>query len=123
PEHAVKLDPRLEAVGMLLEPASVVAKAWEHVEAIGRRARWVPGRALVTGAGPIGLLAALMAVQRGLKVDVLDRVTDGPKPGLVRDLGAEYHTGAVKDLARRADVVIECTGVGRLVFEAMETTP
>ena len=39
-----------------------------------------PRRALVTGAGPIGLLAALMGVQRGLEVHVLDRVTDGPKP-------------------------------------------
>ena len=32
---------------------------------------------LVTGAGPIGLLAALMGVQRGLDVHVFDRVDDG----------------------------------------------
>ena len=81
PGHAVKLDPRLGDVGVLLEPASVLAKAWEHVERIGRRAVWEPWRVLVTGAGPIGLLAAMMGVQRGLDVHVLDVVTEGPKPG------------------------------------------
>jgi len=123
PEFAVKVDPKLQRVGMLLEPASVLAKAWEHIERIGRRARWGPRRVLVTGAGPIGLLAALMGKQRGLEVDVLDRVTEGPKPARVRDLGAHYHTGAIRDLARRADVVIECTGVGQLVFDAVQNTP
>ena len=45
---------------MLLEPASVVAKAWEHIERIGGRGRVGTRGVLVTGAGPIGLLAALM---------------------------------------------------------------
>ena len=38
-DFAVKLDPALGLLGVLLEPASVVAKAWEHVERIGRRSR------------------------------------------------------------------------------------
>ncbi len=53
PEFAVKVDPALGALGVLLEPASVVAKAWEHVERIGARsavlaaarARWSPAPA------------------------------------------------------------------------------
>ena len=48
---------------------------------------------LVTGAGPIGLLAALVGKQHGLEVHVLDRVESGAKPELVRALGATYHTG------------------------------
>ena len=68
PEFAVKVDPALDYLGVLLEPASVLAKAWEHIEHIGARSRWKPRRALVTGAGPIGLLAALMGRQRGLEV-------------------------------------------------------
>jgi glucose 1-dehydrogenase len=104
---------------VLVEPASVVAKAWEHVERIGRRARWEPARVLVTGAGPIGLLAALMAVQRGLEVHVLDRVTEGPKPALVRDLGATFHRGPVAEACPDADIIIECTGAGAVVLEAM----
>jgi glucose 1-dehydrogenase len=122
PEFAVRVDPSLDRVGVLLEPTSVVAKAWEHVERIGRRATWTPARALVTGAGPIGLLAALLGVQRGLETHVLDRVTEGPKPALVQDLGASYHAGSVEEACKDADVVIECTGVGQLVFDVMQNT-
>jgi threonine dehydrogenase-like Zn-dependent dehydrogenase len=122
PGSAVKLDPALERTGVLLEPTSVVAKAWEHIERIAARAVWSPRVVLVTGAGPIGLLAALLGVQRGLEVHVLDRVTSGPKPGLVADLGATYHTGTLADAVGHADVVVECTGVGELVLDAIDKT-
>src|SRR5688572_20133661 len=82
PEFAVRIDPGLGELGVLLEPASIVAKAWEHIERIGRRSRFEPERVLVTGAGPIGLLAALLGVQRGLRVDVIDRNAHGIKPAL-----------------------------------------
>ncbi len=118
-DFAVKVDPALGLLGVLLEPTSVVAKAWEQVDKVGSRAHWVPKTVLVTGAGPIGLLAALMAVQRGLEVHVLDRVTEGVKPELVRELGAIYHTGDIVDAFPDPDVVIECTGVPALVFDAM----
>jgi threonine dehydrogenase-like Zn-dependent dehydrogenase len=120
PEYVVKVDPSLGRLGVLLEPTSVLAKGWEQVELIGGRAHWAPQRALVTGAGPIGLLAALLAVQRGLEVHVLDRVASGTKPELVEELGATYHTGTVADACDQPDVVMECTGVGGLVFDAME---
>ena len=64
-----------------------------------RRSR--PQRVLVTGAGPIGLLAALLGVQRGLEVHVLDR---GPRPEArrsSRDLGATYHAAASATSTRR----------------------
>src|SRR5262249_85035 len=111
PAFAVKLGPGLESIGVLLEPSSIVAKAWgqvgkagEEVMGIGGRAGWRPRRGLITGAGPIGLLAALIAMDLGLDVHVLDRVRDGPKPELVRDLGATYHTGDLEEAARDADV-------------------
>ena len=73
---------------------------------------------LVTGGGPIGLLAAMMGVQRNHEVYVLDRATDGPKPQLVRDLGAFYLTGAIQDIIELApDIVIECTGAPSLIAE------
>src|SRR5690606_17574556 len=93
--YAVAVPEALERVGMLLEPASVLAKAWQQVDRIGGRSWFEPERVLVTGAGPIGLLAAMIGVQRGLEVHVLDRVTDGPKPDLVADLGATYHASSV----------------------------
>jgi threonine dehydrogenase-like Zn-dependent dehydrogenase len=122
--YAVTLDPALEHVGMLMEPTTVVAKAWEQVQLVGQRAWFEPKRVLVTGAGPIGLLAALLGVQQGLDVHVLDRVTDGPKPALVESLGATYHHDPIDDVAGKLepDVVIEATGASRVVFEAMCNT-
>jgi glucose 1-dehydrogenase len=122
--YAVKLDPHLADVGVLLEPTSVVAKAWQEVGKVGARAWFEPKTALVTGAGPIGLLAALLGVQRGLEVHVLDRVTDGPKPALVRDLGATYHHDGIDAVSRavRPDVVIEATGAAPVVFAAAANT-
>ncbi|MBV9648521.1 MAG: glucose 1-dehydrogenase [Pseudonocardiales bacterium] len=119
--YAVRLDPRLAEVGVLMEPTSVVAKAWDEIEQIGRRSWFEPQRALVTGAGPIGLLAALLAVQRGLDVHVLDVVTSGAKPDLVRALGATYHHDGVTSAAQAAepDIIIDATGVSSVVFEAI----
>lgn len=119
PEFVVKVDANLGTLGVLLEPTSVVAKAWEQVDRIGGRAHWAPRTALVTGAGPIGLLAALLGVQRHLEVHVLDRMTEGVKPDLVRALGATYHDGAVGDVGVNPDVIIECTGVSSVILDAM----
>src|SRR3954469_1663035 len=52
-DYAVELDPALAEVGVLMEPTSVVAKAWDEVDAIGARAWFEPKTALITGAGPI----------------------------------------------------------------------
>jgi glucose 1-dehydrogenase len=119
---AVRLEPSLGDLGVLLEPASVLAKAWEHIERIGNRAAWSPQRVLVTGAGPVGLMAALMGVQRGFEVHVLDIVQTGPKPKLVRELGGIYHSDGVESTGEPPDIVLECTGVGQLVFDVMLRT-
>jgi len=121
PEFAIKVDPGLGLLGVLLEPTSVVAKAWDHIERIGARTRaWRPDRVLVTGGGPVGLLAAMIARQKGLETHVFDRNETGPKPGLIADLGATRHGGdiaALKDLA--PTVVIECTGADEVVLGVM----
>ena len=121
PEFAVAVDPALERVGVLLEPTSIVAKAWDHIERIGGRACFVPRTALVTGAGPIGLLAALLAAQRGLEVHVFDRVTEGPKPELVEALGASYHSASLAEVGE-VDVVVEATGAGSVVLDVVQRT-
>jgi glucose 1-dehydrogenase len=119
PEYAIKVDPSLGILGVLLEPTTVVAKAWEQVAAVGQRAFWEPRTVLVTGAGPIGLLAALLGRQRGLEVHVLDRVESGPKPDLVRALGATYHAGTVAGVGFEPDIVVECTGVGQVIADSI----
>ncbi|GAA3123097.1 glucose 1-dehydrogenase [Planomonospora alba] len=122
--YAVALDPRLERVGVLMEPTTVVAKAWEQVERIGARSWFEPRRVLVTGAGPIGLLAALLGVQRGLEVHVLDLATGGPKPEAARALGAEYHAADIGEVTGRVDpdIVIEATGASGVVLGAIAGT-
>jgi threonine dehydrogenase-like Zn-dependent dehydrogenase len=118
-EYAMKIDSSLGLLGVLLEPTTVVTKAWEQVDAIGRRAFWNPRTVLVTGAGPIGLLAALLGMQRGLDVHVLDRVDSGLKPELVRALGASYHAGSIASVGIRPDIIIECTGAGAVISDAI----
>ena len=76
-------------------------------------------KALVTGAGPIGMLAALIGVQHGLEVHVLDRVTEGAKPQLVHDAAATYHSGAIADIGFEPDVIIECAGVGSVIIDSI----
>jgi threonine dehydrogenase-like Zn-dependent dehydrogenase len=121
PEFTVKVDRGLGLLAVLLEPASIVAKAWDHVMRIGRRSRsWQPRTALITGAGPVGLLAAMMAAQHGLDVHIFDRAAAGPKLDLTRGLGATYHTGDFGGL--RPDVVIECTGAGKVVLDAIDAS-
>lgn len=122
--YTVKLDPRLAELGVLMEPTTVVAKAWEQIEQIGGRAWFAPERVLVTGAGPIGLLAALLGVQRGLDVHVLDLAGGGPKPAAVTALGARYHHDGIEDALATCepDIIVEATGVSSLVFASMAGT-
>lgn len=121
PQFAVPVPDELGALGVLVEPASVVAKAWDHIDRIIARAPITARRVLVTGAGPIGLLATLLAVQRGFAVEVVDLVTSGPKPDLVAGLGAKYHPGAVTDL-EPPDIVVECTGAAQVVLDVVGHT-
>jgi threonine dehydrogenase-like Zn-dependent dehydrogenase len=121
PEFAIKVDAALGILAVLLEPTSIVAKAWDHVERVGQRFHsWRPRRLLVTGSGPIGLLAALMGVQRGYQVCVLDRRGDGPKAELIGALGASHHAGHASELSDFApDVVMECTGADEVIADVL----
>jgi glucose 1-dehydrogenase len=122
PEFAVRIDSELGLLGVLMEPTTIVAKAWEQIERVLTRATLGPERVLVSGAGPIGLLAALLAQQRGYDVHVLDLATDGPKPELVRALGATYHATPVREVDPAPDIIIEATGVSQVVLDAMAHT-
>ena len=123
-DFAIPVPDELGNLGVLTEPSSILAKAWEQIDRISTRACSVHKKVLVTGAGPIGLLAALMGRQRDLEVHLLDRAEEGAKPEAAKALGAEYHTGDITDLSKEIspDVVVECTGVAELVAGAMQHT-
>ena len=124
PEYLVKLDASLGAEGVLVEPTSVVAKAWDHTERIGRRSRaWRPKTMLVTGAGPIGLLAAMIGAQHGLDVHVLDNRDSSQKRLIVRELGGTFHLGSLDELEDfRPDILMECTGAPVVVRDVLGRT-
>lgn len=118
PDYAVKVGRELGIAGVLTEPASIVAKAWREAAQLRRIAPRNPPRLLVTGAGPIGLLAALMGAQRGHEVHVLDHTTGGIKKAMTEAFGGRYHVGALPDI--EFDVVMECTGAPTVIAELLQ---
>lgn len=104
-EDLVPVPPALVDHAVLVEPLSVVEKA---VATALRLHEPGAATALVLGAGPIGILAALVLQRRGLAVAVHSlEAPDHPRAGLLRDADIEY----LPELgAREADIVIEATG-------------
>jgi threonine dehydrogenase-like Zn-dependent dehydrogenase len=128
PEFLVVVPPDLKDAGVLVEPASVVAKAVAAADEVQRRLpAWQPRRAAVLGAGPIGLLATLALRLRDIEVFTLDVVPAGSlKAQLVQACGATYvndRETSLTELARTAgnlDLIVEATGIAPLVFTAMD---
>ncbi|MGE3512259.1 MAG: glucose 1-dehydrogenase [Vicinamibacterales bacterium] len=127
-EFAVKVPESLGILGVLLEPTSVVEKAIRQAYAIQQRLGvWRPRRAIVLGAGPLGLIATMALRVRGLEVATFAR-SQQPylNADLVNALGARYVSAQDQDLASLADslgnvdLMVEATGFSPLVFEAME---
>ena len=127
-DFAVRVPPGLAEIGVLLEPTSVAEKAIRQAYKIQERlAVWRPQRAVVLGAGPLGLLATMALRVRGLEV-VTYALARKPyrNATLVERTGAHYVSAAetsLKALTRdigNIDLMIEATGFSPLVFEAME---
>jgi threonine dehydrogenase-like Zn-dependent dehydrogenase len=77
---------------------------------------------LVTGAGPVGLLAALIGAQRGLVVHVLDHHESVRKRELVHRLGGTYHVETLANVGLKPDIVMECSGAPSVVRDVLGST-
>jgi threonine dehydrogenase-like Zn-dependent dehydrogenase len=128
PTFLNKIPKEIRDFAVLLEPMSVVEKGIDHTFLLQHRLKgWKPKFGMVLGAGPIGLLAAAVLRVRGLRTVVVGREepTDF-RAQIVKSLGAEYLCVANKtlpDVPKETgfpDIVIEATGVSRVVFDAME---
>jgi threonine dehydrogenase-like Zn-dependent dehydrogenase len=119
PEYTIKVDPSLGILGVLLEPMTVITKALEQVLMVGQRSFWEPRSVLVTGAGPIGLLAALRLSVRDLAVHVLIVLKPGRSPNSCAPWG---DVSLWKRVGSRLepDIIVECTGVGSVIEDAIE---
>jgi threonine dehydrogenase-like Zn-dependent dehydrogenase len=128
PTFLNKIPKEIQDFAVLLEPMSVVQKGIDHAYLLQRRLTgWNPKFAMVLGAGPIGLLAASVLRVRGLRTAVVGREDASDfRAQIAKKIGAEYLPVANKalvDLPKEVgfpDLVIEATGVSRVVFDAME---
>jgi threonine dehydrogenase-like Zn-dependent dehydrogenase len=84
-------------------------------------------RAVVLGAGPVGLLGAMALVNHGFDTYVYSReAAPNPKADLLETIGAKYvpaEGGSLEALAKKVgniDLVYEATGASRLAFDMMQ---
>lgn len=125
-EHVVAIPPTLGRLGVLAEPSSICARGLRHATAIGERQPWAPRRALVIGAGAIGMLATYMLRLAGHEVWTAARSEPSSAKGrLVTASGARYVStretalGAVREETGGFDVVIEAAGNAEMMVEAV----
>jgi glucose 1-dehydrogenase len=111
-EDATQLIPiprSLGRLGVLAEPSSVCARAIRHARAIGNRQPWQLQRALVIGAGAVGMISTFL-----LRLEGLDVWTASLEPSnaLVEAIGAHYVPTGSGDLESLGgfDLVVECAG-------------
>ncbi len=130
--------PSLRDFAVLVEPLTIAEKALTQVWQVQQRLPWscpvIPGkaeahcrRAVVLGAGPVGLLGAMALVNYDFDTYVYARETlPNPRADLVKSIGAQYvsaENNSVAALAERIgniDLVYEATGASRLSFEMIK---
>lgn len=123
PDFLVKVPEHQIPFAILLEPMSIVEKAVQQAFKIQERMSWRPQRALVLGAGPIGLLATLLLKSRDIDTWTMARRSkDSLKAHIVESCGAHYVNAEETPLDSQRDkfdLIIEATGNAELAFSAM----
>jgi threonine dehydrogenase-like Zn-dependent dehydrogenase len=101
---------------VLVEPASVIEKAWELAL---RLHPGEPGKVLVLGAGPIGMLAAWCALRNGFEVTVLSREEENTARARLLERHGVRYTRVLDGVS--ADIVFEACGSAELAVAAIGT--
>jgi threonine dehydrogenase-like Zn-dependent dehydrogenase len=123
--YIVKLPESLSELGVLLEPLTIVEKGLVQTIALQKsRLIWKPERALVLGAGPVGILATALLRLQGLDVEtVATRSKDSIKARLIESTGATYVCAKetpISSLDYQYDMVFEVTGSPSVAAEAQD---
>jgi threonine dehydrogenase-like Zn-dependent dehydrogenase len=122
PAQLIGVPHSLGRLGVLVEPASICERAIRHARSIGGRQPWELERALVIGAGAIGMLSTFLLRLAGVEVwtAALDPADD-PRAQLVTASGARYVStpaeplDALRDEVGGFDLVIEAAGNAELM--------
>src|SRR5579884_841366 len=127
----------LRDVGVLTEPLTVAEKAIAQVWQIQQRLPWIDPnapahmrgkglKALVLGAGPVGLLGVMVLIAAGFQTYVYSRSKKpNAKADLVEAIGGAYissETTSVEQLAGQIgtiDLGFETAGASQLAFDVM----
>lgn len=123
--YLVPVPNELVDVAVLLEPTTVAEKAIRQAYETQRRMYWEPARALVAGAGPVGILAALLLRLRGLDVLVFERSEKPERKALLATAGIGYAATSEMPLSEvaasfgRVDLAVEATGSAQVAFDLM----
>ena len=125
-------------VAVLVEPLTIAEKGLAEVWNIQQRLPWgcpiVPGKAqahchkaVVLGAGPVGLLGAMALVNADFDTYVYAREpAPNPKAAVLELIGAKYQSAETQSLEAFAadvgniDLVYEATGASRLAFDMIQ---
>jgi glucose 1-dehydrogenase len=118
PEHLIRIPGSLGRLGVLAEPTSICTRGVRHAITIGARQPWEPKRALVTGAGAVGLLSTMLLRLEGF--DVWTASLE-PSSAIADALGAHYVSTKTTDLADLGpfDIVVEAAGNAQLMLDAL----
>jgi len=129
--------PALRDVAVLVEPLTVVEKGLAQVWQVQKRLPWVDDRlpeekrgrdkkAVVIGAGAIGILGAMALVARGFETWVYSRSKKpNSKSRLVESFGARYvssESATVDQLAEEIgniDLVYEAVGKAKVAYDVL----
>src|SRR5207302_7094702 len=126
PDFMVKIPPALRPFAVLLEPLSIVEKAVFQAWKMQERMLWQPKRAVVLGAGPIGILCTILLRLRGLEVNVYAKSAPESLQGqILNTLGAVYRSVddhpviRIREELGQIDFILEGTGNSTVAFQAM----
>jgi threonine dehydrogenase-like Zn-dependent dehydrogenase len=126
PAFMVKIPPPLRPFAVLLEPLSIVEKVTLQAWKIQERMLWQPKRAVVLGAGQIGILCTILLRMRGLEVHVYAKSpADSLQSRILSSLGATYRNVddhpvlGIRDELGQVDFILEATGNSSVAFDLM----
>ena len=118
PHQLVPIPRSLGRLAVLAEPTSICTRGVRHALTIGARQPWEPKRALVTGAGAVGILSTMLLRLEGLDVWTASLEESSP---IADALGAHYVSTKTTELADLGafDIVIEAAGSAQLMLDAL----
>lgn len=125
PEHLIVVPRELRDLAVLLEPFAILERTYRLIREIQSRLVWEPRRVLITGAGNMGVIAALNARLRDLDTLVYSRGKQDNAAGRILErIGTEYVNSEERSLADAVeefgapDIAIEGTGFSPLAWKS-----